>query len=60
MNDEFGADGSFDECFFIEWLRDEDNEKPGLCIKDEHKLLLMSFVSLRQLHFYKIDLIILI
>ena len=39
IDDEFGDDSSFNECFFIEWLRDEDDERPGMCIKDEDLLL---------------------
>ena len=38
IEDEFGDDACLDECFFIEWLRDENNERLGLSIKDEDQL----------------------
>ena len=34
---EFGEDACMDECFFIEWLRDEDDQRLGLSIKDENQ-----------------------
>ena len=38
IEDEFGDDACLDECFFIEWLRDENNERLGTSISDEDQL----------------------
>ena len=39
MQDDFGPDTSIEDSFFIEWLRDEDDERPGMSVKDENKLI---------------------
>ena len=35
----FGDDINVNECFFIEWLRNEQNERSAISIKDETELI---------------------
>ena len=38
MIEEFGNNSEFDGCFFIDFLRDEENDREGMSIKDEETL----------------------